>query len=286
MQPVYETLKTQTGTGLLYSFCTFSDTYEPLHWHRELEILYYLNGTPDITIDGRTLSLPARRALVINSGQIHNTHHHDTASMFLCIHISLTEMEKYFPEVGLYHIDCCPDGISEEKAGEYVEIGLLLEQITRLYMQETPALNLEISGLILQVFARLLRHFSRKAALEDVYGDQRSRQRVRDMISYVEEHYREPLSLEDIAGHMGLGREYFCRFFKKNMGISFLRYLSEVRITNIYHDLIHTDIPISQLLEQHGYLNQKLFNREFKRIYGCPPSHIRKYGPKNAVIFS
>lgn len=286
MQPVYENLKNKTETGIQYVFCTFSDSYEPLHWHDELEILYYLNGSPDITIDGTTFPLPSRRTVVINSGQVHNTHHHDTASMFLCIHINLNEMEKYIPDIRLYHIDCRPDCIPEDKADEYLELGLLLEKITRLYMQEVPALPLESSGLILQVYAKLIRHFSRKIASEDVYGDERSRQRIRDIISYVEAHYQEPISLDDISGHMGLNKEYFCRFFKKNMGISFLQFLTEVRITNIYHDLLHTDIPISELMEKHGFQNQKLFNRAFKEIYGCPPSHIRKYGPKQAVNFT
>ncbi len=286
MQPIYENLRNKTETGIQYVFCTFSDSYEPLHWHEELEILYYLNGTPDVTVDGKTMALPSRRTLVINSGQIHNTHYHDTASMFLCIHINLHEMEKYIPDIRLYHIDCRPDSIPVEKTDEYLEIGLLLERITRLYMQEAPAISLEASGLILQVFAKLIRHFSRKTLAQDVYGDERSRRRIQDIISYIEAHYQEPLSLDDISDHMGLSREYFCRFFKKNMGVSFLQYLNEVRITNIYHDLIHTDIPISELLEKHGFVNQKLFNRVFKRIYGCPPSHIRKYGPRQAVTFS
>lgn len=286
MQPIYETIRDKAATGLKYSFCTFSDYHEPLHWHDELEILYYLNGSPDITIDQLRFPLPSRRTLVINSGQVHNTHFRDTSSMFLCIHIDLKEMEKYIPDVQLYRITCRPDCIPDELTDVYLEIGLLLEKITRLYIQETPFLLTEASGLILQVFAKLLRHFAKKAAPDDIYKDECSRQRIRDIITYVQTHYREPLSLEAAASHMGLSREYFCRFFKKNMGISFLKYVNEVRITNIYQDLLYTDLPIGQLLEKHGFLNQKLFNREFREIYGCPPSHIRKYGPQKTVIFS
>ena len=64
--------------------------------------------------------------------------------------------------------------------------------------------------------------------------------------------------------------------FKKNMGISFLQYLNEVRAAHIYQDLIHTDEPVQVLMEKNGFTNQKLFNRVFKELYGCTPLQARK----------
>ena len=58
--------------------------------------------------------------------------------------------------------------------------------------------------------------------------------------------------------------------------MSFLQYVNEVRVTHIYQDLIHTDTPISELMEQTGFTSQKLFNRTFREIYGCTPSQVRK----------
>ena len=100
--------------------------------------------------------------------------------------------------------------------------------------------------------------------------------RIREVITYVDENFRNPISLQDIADHMGLGKEYFCRFFKKNMEMSFLQYVNEVRVSHIYQDLIRTDTPISELAEENGFTNQKLFNRTFKKIYGCTPSAVRR----------
>lgn len=59
------------------------------------------------------------------------------------------------------------------------------------------------------------------------------------------------------------------------MGMSFLQYVNEVRISHIYQDLIRTDIPVGELADQNGFSNQKLFNRTFKEIYGCTPSSVR-----------
>lgn len=60
------------------------------------------------------------------------------------------------------------------------------------------------------------------------------------------------------------------------MGISFLQYVNQVRISHIYHDLVHTDLTIQEISEKNGFTNQKLCNRMFKELYGCTPSKIRK----------
>ena len=72
------------------------------------------------------------------------------------------------------------------------------------------------------------------------------------------------------------GKNISAAFSKKNMGMSFLQYVNEVRVSHIYQDLIRTDTPIGELAEQNGFYNQKLFNRTFKEIYGCTPSSVRR----------
>ena len=86
----------------------------------------------------------------------------------------------------------------------------------------------------------------------------------------------EEIILEDAALELGLNREYFCRMFKKNMGISFISYVNQVRIDHIYQDLIHTDDSILEITERHGFFNQKLFYQMFKERYQCTPVKLRK----------
>ena len=148
--------------------------------------------------------------------------------------------------------------------------------MTRLYIQDATAFYLEAEGLTLQVLARLIRDFSTSVLPPDKKSDRLTANRLRDIISYVEEHYQEPVTLQDAADLAGLGKEAFCRFFKKNIGMSFLRYLNEVRATHIYHDLVNTEDPVSYIMERNGFTNQKLFNRTFKELYGTTPSAVRK----------
>ena len=108
-----------------------------------------------------------------------------------------------------------------------------------------------------------------------VSQDTKTLTRLKDIITYVERHYMEPLSLSDISDRFALNPEYFCRFFKKNMGFTFLEYVNMVRLSHIYSDLMQTGDSITQIMERHGFINYKVFNRMFKEVYGCLPSKVR-----------
>lgn len=128
----------------------------------------------------------------------------------------------------------------------------------------------------MQTVAQLIRYFSSTSAVQLADTHLMTIDRIRKVMSYVEEHYKENISLQDVSDLLGIGKEYFCRFFKKNMGISFLQYLNEVRLSHIYQGLMDTELPIAELMEENGFSNQKLFNRSFKALYGCTPSSVRK----------
>lgn len=275
----YETYRKVDTEGIYLSYSTAPGGYHPLHWHEEIELLYQLNGRSDIQIDGEKYQIQNKLLTVIDSRQVHSIHTYSDTSMFICVHISKKLIEKYIPDIDLYRIYCIPDDIPDSQFPEYLSVCRQMEALLRLYITDKPAWQMESEGIILQVLAQLIRHFSRKSAPDEIglsSADRTSFNRIRDVITYVEEHFRESISLQDIAGHLGLGREYFCRFFKKNMGMSFLRYLNEVRISHVYRDLEQTDAPIAEIAEKNGFLNQKLFNRAFREVYGCTPSAVRR----------
>ncbi len=277
MQKPYNEIILETSTlGIKLNFYTKEGGYSPLHWHEELEILYPLNGESDVFIDGISYRQQNKQMIVIDSKKIHSTYNYGEHSMYLCIHITKKTLEWYFPRIQDYHIQCQPDDIPDDKFADYLKMNQCLQRITELYITDSPVFLLESEGLVLQVLACLLLHFSSDAAPLLLIADKLAMERIRQVIQYVEAHYAEPVSLQDAAGLLGIGKEYFCRFFKKNMGISFLQYVYQVRISHIYQDLIHTDKPILEIFEKNGFTNQKLCNRLFKRLYGCTPSKIRK----------
>lgn len=277
----YEVIPKSPSTGISITYSTIPGGYFPLHWHEELEILYPLNGTADITIEGKTFQLVNKHMLIVESRKVHSTYTYDELSMFVCIHISRKHMRQYFPEIDSRQILCTPEYASDEQFPAYRSTCELLENLTRLYMEEPPTYRMEANGLVLQILSRLIRFFSVKLSSPCHTEEPLAMERIRSVITYVEEHFAEPVTLCDAAGLLGLGKEYFCRFFKKNMGMSFLNYLNEVRLAHAYDDLLNTNAPISEVMEANGLTNQKLFNSSFKALYGCTPSSVRRKRPSS-----
>lgn len=127
----------------------------------------------------------------------------------------------------------------------------------------------------MEVLYLILTHFARPAEESLIPENIGSLDRLSAITSYVDDHYSEPISLEEAAQKLGLSREYFCRFFKQSLGVTFTRYVNQIRLIHIYHDICNTEDGIMEIVERHGFTNYKLFNKMFKEIYGCTPREIR-----------
>lgn len=275
-QPYYKVFREVNELGIRLAYNTVPGGYRPLHWHEAIEILFPLNGDADITIEGKKYRLLERQLIVINSSKVHSTFSYTKTHMFVCIQISTKLIQKYMADIDLYQIHCVPEEITDEQMPHYQKLCQMVENLTRLYIEDAPAYMLESEGIILQMLAHILRYFSVSAAPRSDSANMLTMERLREIITYVDEHYKEPITLQEVADLLGIGKEYFCRFFKKNMGMSFLNYLNEVRVSHIYQDIQNSDAPIAEIIEANGFSNQKLFNKTFKELYGCTPSAVRK----------
>ena len=275
-KPYYKSHFDMSPLGIRVEYSTTPGGYHPLHWHEEIEILYPLNGDILLNLAGKKYTIPTKHFAVIESCQVHSTFSYNKTSMFVCIHITKKMLEAYLPNIELYRITCIPDLITDEQFPEYRAICELLENLTRFYMEDSPTYTLEANGIVMQITGHLLRYFSTINTMQLSDMDQLTRERIQEVISYVDEHYMEPVSLQEVCDHIGLGKEYFCRFFKKNMHLSFLNYLNETRLAHAYQDLQTTVLSIAEIMEKNGLTNQKLFNKTFKELYGCTPSEVRK----------
>ncbi len=274
--PYYETYHEPLESGYQVDFITSGGGYHPAHWHEELEILYHLNGDSDITIDNKKYHLQNKHMIVIDSRQVHSTYTRDWESMYMCIHISKKYMERFVPGLSEYRFTCNPDTVTDENFKDYYNICKILQSLTEAYIVEDVTFKIETAAHVLLALTLLIKHFSQLAEPIANHREALSEERIRETIDYVEAHYQEPISLQDIADTLGLNKEYFCRFFKKHMGITYFQYVDEIRVAHAYRDLKVTDDPVSLIMENNGFTNQKLFNRLFKSIYGSTPSQVRK----------
>lgn len=278
---IYEPLFKLERTGVQIHYYTDKGKYSPVHWHSAIELIYVLNGTGRIMIEGIDYPVVAGEFVVIDSNQMHETKC-AKASMMVMIHFSRNSMKNFIPDLEEYHFSCTKETLQKSQLEKYFEICELLKILPPLYVMRPAGYRLKSQAVAMEVFYELLNHFSDKERNVQLTEKDTILERLGEITEYIELHHREQISLEKIAGHFYLSREYFSRFFKKNMGVTFSRYVNEVRLMHIYQDICNTQKGVMELAEEHGFTNYKLFHNMFCEIYGCLPSEVRKMKQENS----
>ncbi|AFC30819.1 AraC family transcriptional regulator [Paenibacillus mucilaginosus 3016] len=99
---------------------------------------------------------------------------------------------------------------------------------------------------------------------------------IREIVQHCNDHFREPMTLGQIAGRFFLSPSYVSRLLKKYTGHSFPEYLNTLRIRESQRLLRETGLKMIEIAEQVGYLNITHFNKNFKLITGMSPLQYKK----------
>ena len=106
-----------------------------------------------------------------------------------------------------------------------------------------------------------------------------SQQKDRMIVSitkYLQNHLQEDVSLNVLAQEFHLNAQYISQLFKSEIGVGFLTYLTNIRIEHAKKLLLSTDDAISDISDQCGYNDYRVFTKVFKKKEGITPSQFRR----------
>ncbi len=98
---------------------------------------------------------------------------------------------------------------------------------------------------------------------------------VNTALKYIDEHYKDDLSVDSICQKVNFSKFYFCKIFKQCFQKSFIMYLSEFRVEKAKELLEDTMVNIKDVSSSVGYRDSNYFAKVFKRMTGCTPSDYR-----------
>lgn len=107
------------------------------------------------------------------------------------------------------------------------------------------------------------------------------------VLSYIENHLDEDLSLEKIAEALNYSKFYMARAFKENTGHTLYKYIQGRRLDEAARKLAETAQPIVEIALEAGYGSQQAFTAAFRYAYLCTPQEYRRIGrfiPKQNAI--
>ena len=149
---------------------------------------------------------------------------------------------------------------------------LIIEETDLLCGQKPEGYQIAVRGNLLRLFYLIVSRTIRTPGRRS----RSSLDKMKTIVKYVEEHYAEPISVGDAAAISGYSESHFMKFFRENMGTSFISWLDKYRLAMAVRMLVLTDNSILQISTQAGFSNLSYFNRSFKARYGMTPSQYRK----------
>ena len=98
------------------------------------------------------------------------------------------------------------------------------------------------------------------------------------VVSYIDQHIGEDLSLDKIAGALNYSKFYMARTFAEKTGCTIYKYIQGQRLTLAARKLVETKKPIIDIAYEAQYNSQQAFTLAFSRLYQCSPQAYRKNG--------
>lgn len=264
----------ETGFGIIHEFRP--RTYTPAHWHRAVELVLFIRGEVSCKFSHGMIHGEPGQMCIINSHDVHETRCSRDAQ-YLVVHILPSMMCRYVANFDMLHFSLAHDPADREKARAYEKLRCNLEAICHQHSQAPDANQLEQHVWLFESADILVKYFSTPLAIEETELSRSDMNRLEPVLEHIQLHHEQALPLDWAADTMGLNREYFCRLFKKNMGIPYLQYLNQVRAVAVCRELEVSDDPIGEIGQRHGFTDSKMMNRYFRDLYGCTPTEKRKF---------
>ena len=159
----------------------------------------------------------------------------------------------------------------------------LLRSMLAEYRQEEPFYEDKLYLLVLE----LLLNFAREYAMSPIREvSEKAYDKYRSMVSaaivYIDQHYAEAISLEDICRISMVSKTYFCYLFKMLTHKTFIEYLTDLRLERAMELLRQTNQSIIDISQAVGFRDSAHFSRTFKQARGVSPRDYRRAAKNQA----
>nr|WP_220132266.1 MULTISPECIES: AraC family transcriptional regulator [Listeria] len=253
------------------------------HWHKEIELIYVIEGRLNLGVNDVPIQMAEGEIYVINGGDVHYflaSPNSERIVLQFDLNVfqefSLTEDEgkrlrDLFLHVSPSSADWNPD-VAKLVAELMQVIHLESSQRKAGYRYVVKAKLYEMLAVLERDVPRLVRDSAEDATSKS----QETLEKLQQIFAYVEEHYQETITLGQVADHVGFSSYYFTKLFKRNMGITFMTFVNDYRLSKAKWILLNEETPVTEVAELAGFSSVKTFHHAFKRAMGVSPLKYRR----------
>ncbi len=255
------------------------NTRVPWHWHEELEFDRILTGEVQLKTAGRSMSFRAGEAYFTNANVLSSLEgsretvlkSHIFHPVFLTGHYHSVFETNYLDPV-LHNRKIEIIAIRGESRPQK-DILNLLKKAEALWGQTGQEMWLR--NIFSEIWMALMEEI-RSLKEEERAVPSRDQERLFTMISYIQEHAAEKVTLEQIAAAAAVGTRECLRCFRKGINETPFAYLMEYRVEMAQRLLRQTDVSVLDIANETGFSSSAYFAKIFKRTTGMTPVQYRK----------
>ena len=252
------------------------------HWHPEIEITYVRKGTMCYKVNNLVYHLKEGDIVFNNSGALHSgTMENQEDCTYIPVTFDPRLIYGFFQStINSKYVDpviqdsLLPAICIDQSEPWHKPFREYLLRIIALDEKKPDFYELDITICLQSMWRLLLEHIT--------YEPQASREnsleydRIKKILSYIEENYQNKITLNDIAGHIHLCESECTRLFKRHMNTTLFAFLQEYRIERSL-EFLQADQPVSAVADKAGFSDPNYYSKVFAKIKGCSPREYRKH---------
>lgn len=250
------------------------------HWHENFEILYFEKGGAIIYCNSHPIRVGSGDLIIINSNDVHYCENISSKLVYYVVKFDLSFIHSN--QIDLcqtkYMIPLLQNRILFRNQIE--RDSKLLKEVRQLiseYYRQEIGFELAIKAYIYRILVLLLRYYAEQTITETEKDRQRKTlDRLTPVLEYIDRHYTEKLSLEQLSSIGHISPHYFCRLFKSLTGKSPNEYINHLRLNKAETLLQDNKLNITEVAMSVGFNDSNYFSRQFKKHKQVPPSTLLK----------
>lgn len=260
------------GTTVRFWYNTTPEGY-PSHWHNEVELLLPVEEGYTVTVEETTYLLSPGDLFVIPPGCVHSLSAPPKGSRFVLLFEGIPSSMSHFfsqrslpfSEPVLINAGTCPQ--------IYEKVLSLIFRMISVYWSESSVRQLHIYSCLLEFYAVCADFQLEKGTASPAKNPHL---KMDELLSYLEQHYAEKISLEKAASMASLSKYHFSRVFRSCTGQTFAAWLNSLRVQASENLLRETSLSIGEIAGKCGFSSLSAFHRNFQDANGCTPSEFRR----------
>ncbi len=250
------------------------------HWHEQLEILYFINGTGIIECGSASYEVNAEDLIIVNSNELHSGYNPGNYLAYYCFNIDPSLIHSsFFDACDIKYIRPIERNMIQfsNKSSKDAELIDCIRNIIMEYEKKETAYEMVIKSYTYKMLAILIRKYvSRILTPEEYNKSANDLERLAKVFNYIEENSADKISVGDLCSMTGLSSYYFCRLFKKVTGKTTIEYINLFRINKAESLLKNTRMNITEIAMEIGFNDVNYFSRMFKKYKKIAPTMTRK----------